>query len=101
MIAVARKAVGRITDVKTAARGRCTVPDCRQDWVSAGPGSVQLLPRGGAHSVRVPAGRARLSQVCVCAPYDLFARDMARFFAASAPLAEIVRVANRHGVALA
>lgn len=70
-------------------------------WVAAGPGSVQLLPHGIAHSVRVPQGTARLVQVSVGAPYDAFARDMARLFARDAPLAEIAEVAAHHGVRLA
>jgi len=71
------------------------------DWVRVGPGSVQLLPAGVAHSVRVPHGRSRIIQVSVGAPYDGFARDMARLFAAGAPLSEIADVAAGHGVTLA
>jgi quercetin dioxygenase-like cupin family protein len=70
-------------------------------WRGGGSGTIQLLPRGIAHSVRVPAGTARILQVSVGAPYDGFARDMARLFAAGAPLAQIVEVAGRHGVRLA
>src|SRR3712207_6838161 len=32
------------------------------DWVGGGSGTVQLLPRGVAHSVRVPHGSARILQ---------------------------------------
>jgi quercetin dioxygenase-like cupin family protein len=71
-----------------------------EDWVHAGPGSVQLLPRGVRHTLRVPVGRARLFQVSIGPPYDGFARDMARLFAAGAPLEEVVGVAGRHGVTL-
>lgn len=71
------------------------------DWVAAGPGSVQLLPRGVPHAIRVPSGTARLFQVSIGAPYDAFARDMARLFAAGAPLDEVVAVAGRHGVTVA
>jgi mannose-6-phosphate isomerase-like protein (cupin superfamily) len=70
------------------------------DWIRAGSGSVQLLPRGVAHSVRVPHGSARIIQVSIGAPYDAFARDMARLFASGAPLDEIVHVAGTHGVRL-
>ncbi|CRK60726.1 hypothetical protein [Alloactinosynnema sp. L-07] len=69
-------------------------------WQGGGSGTVQLLPRGVAHSVRVPAGTARILQVSVGAPYDGLARDMARLFAAGASLAEIVEVAGQHGVKL-
>jgi hypothetical protein len=39
-------------------------------------------------------------QVSIGAPYDAFARDMARLFAAGAPLEEIAQVAAGHGVRL-
>ena len=42
----------------------------------------------------------RIIQVSIGAPYDGFARDMARLFAAGAPLGEIVAAANKHGVQL-
>ena len=70
------------------------------DWVRGGSGTVQLLPHGVPHAIRVPAGSARLIQVSMGPPYDGFARDMARLFAAGAPLAEVVETANRHGVRL-
>ena len=68
------------------------------DWVRGGSGTVQLLPKGVPHSIRVPEGTARIIQVSVGAPYDAFARDMARLIASGAPLAEIVAVAKSHGV---
>jgi quercetin dioxygenase-like cupin family protein len=71
------------------------------DWVRGGSGTVQLLPRGVPHAIRIPSGSARLIQVSIGPPYDGFARDMARLFAAGAPLAEVVAAANRHGVRLA
>lgn len=67
-------------------------------WTGGGSGTVQLLPRGVPHSVRVPSGTARIIQVSVGPPYDGFARDMARLLAAGASLPEIVDVAGRHGV---
>jgi quercetin dioxygenase-like cupin family protein len=70
-------------------------------WSAGGPGTVQLLPRGAGHSVRVPAGRARVVMVTIGAPYDGFARDMARLMAEGAPLEEIATAASRHGVELA
>jgi mannose-6-phosphate isomerase-like protein (cupin superfamily) len=70
------------------------------DWTGGGPGTVQFLPAGESHSVRIPQGEARLIQVSVGAPYDAFARDVARLFAESAPLERIAEVAARHGVTL-
>jgi mannose-6-phosphate isomerase-like protein (cupin superfamily) len=71
------------------------------DWIRVGSGSVQLLPRGVPHAIRVPEGSARIIQVSVGAPYDAFARDMARLMAAGAPLEQIVQVAGTHGVRVA
>lgn len=70
-------------------------------WQAGGPGTVQFLPAGGAHSVRVPQGTARIVQVSIGAPYDGFAREMARCFAEGASLAMIEDAARRHGVELA
>lgn len=67
-------------------------------WVRGGSGTVQLLPAGIAHCIRVPAGRARLIQVSIGPPYDGFAREMARLMATGASLAEIVAAAGRYGV---
>lgn len=69
-------------------------------WQGGGPGTVQLLARGRPHSVRVPDGTARILQVSIGPPYDGFARDMARLFAAGAGLDEIVDAAGRHGIRL-
>ena len=69
-------------------------------WTGGGSGTVQLLPRGIPHTVRVPTGTARIIQVSIGPPYDGFARDVARLFAAGAPLPEIVEAAGRHGVKL-
>lgn len=71
-------------------------------WIPAGPGAVQSLPAGAAHSVRVPAGRARLLMVTIGPPYDGFAREMAALATGPAPsLADLVAAAHRHGVILA
>jgi hypothetical protein len=53
------------------------------DWVRGGSGSVQLLPSGVPPAIRVPEGYARIIQVSIGAPYDAFARDMARLLAAA------------------
>lgn len=70
-------------------------------WSGGGSGTVQLLPKGEPHSVRVPRGAARIIQVSIGPPYDAFARDMAALFAAGAELPEIAEAAGRHGVTLA
>jgi quercetin dioxygenase-like cupin family protein len=68
-------------------------------WTRCGPGSVQLLPAGVPHSVRVPAGSARLLMVTLGAPYDGFAREMATLFGRpSTTLDDIVETAGRYGV---
>jgi len=70
-------------------------------WVRGGPGTVQMLPAGSAHSVRVPAGSARLLMVTIGAPFDGFSRDLAALYAGGGvDLAGVVAVANRHGVRL-
>jgi quercetin dioxygenase-like cupin family protein len=71
-------------------------------WVRGGPGAVQMLPAGAAHSVRVPAGSARLLMVTIGAPYAGFARELAALYAGgAADLESVVEVAGRHGVRLA
>jgi quercetin dioxygenase-like cupin family protein len=70
-------------------------------WTRGGPGTVQMLPAGVAHSVRVPHGSARLLYVTIGAPYDGFARELSALYASGqANLPGIVAVANRHGVRL-
>lgn len=69
-------------------------------WTAAGPGSVQVLPAGAAHSVRVPSGSARLLMITVGPPYDGFARDLAALYVAGGGLDAVVATANRHGVRL-
>jgi quercetin dioxygenase-like cupin family protein len=70
------------------------------EWHRAGAGSVQVLPAGVAHDVRVPAGRARVLMVTIGAPYDQFARDLAALGDDAEP-AEVVATASHHGVTLA
>lgn len=70
-------------------------------WTRGGPGTVQLLPAGASHSVRVPAGTARLLYVTIGAPYDGMARALSTLYASgNADLASIVAIANQHGVRL-
>jgi mannose-6-phosphate isomerase-like protein (cupin superfamily) len=70
------------------------------DWIRGGSGTVQLLPRSVPHSIRVREGSARIIQVSIGAPYDSFARDMARLMSEGAPLAKIADAAAAHGVKL-
>ena len=70
-------------------------------WTRGGPGTVQMLPAGVAHSVRVPQGKAKLLYVTIGAPYDGMARDLAALYASGqVDLAGVVAIANRHGVRL-
>ena len=71
-------------------------------WTRGGPGTVQMLPSGVAHSVRVPEGEARLLMVTMGAPFDGFCRALAALHASGdAAPAAVVQVANRYGVRLA
>lgn len=70
-------------------------------WQSGGPGTLQMLPAGAAHSVRVPSGTARLLMITIGAPYDGFARDLSALYASGeASLEGVVATANRWGVRL-
>jgi hypothetical protein len=70
------------------------------DWVAGGSGTVQALPAGVPHAIRIPEGSARIIQVSIGAPYDGFAREMARLSQAGAPLEDIAAAAGRFGVSL-
>lgn len=41
-----------------------------EGWVRGGPGTVQMLPAGVPHSVRVPEGRARVLMITIGRPYE-------------------------------
>lgn len=70
-------------------------------WTRGGPGTVQMLPAGVAHSVRVPEGKAKLLYVTIGAPYDGFARELSALYASGQVTLEgLVTIANRHGVRL-
>lgn len=70
-------------------------------WTRGGPGTVQMLPAGVAHSVRIPEGRARILMVTIGRHYDGFARDMAHLLSGeSTDGASVADVAARHGVRL-
>lgn len=71
------------------------------EWVQGGAGTVQMLPAGAAHSVRIPSGSARLLMITIGAPFDGFSRDLAALYAQGiASLPDVAAVANRHGVRL-
>jgi len=70
------------------------------DWIGGGSGTVQLLPRGIPHTLRVPEGEARIIQVSIGPPYDGFARAMAQLFKSGAALGDVVATAETHGVRL-
>lgn len=70
-------------------------------WQRVGPGGLQMLAAGSAHSVRVPTGTARLLMVTVGAPYDGFARAMAELFARDGyAIEELLATAGEFGVTL-
>jgi quercetin dioxygenase-like cupin family protein len=71
------------------------------EWIRGGPGAVQMLPAGVAHSVRVPGGSARLLFITIGAPYDGFARELSALYGEDkGSLENIVAVAYRYGLRL-
>lgn len=68
---------------------------------SGGAGTIQALPRGVPHTVRVPAGSARYLMITVGAPSADFLREIGQAYAEGAALERLVEVAQRHGVRLA
>ena len=70
-------------------------------WTRGGPGTVQMLPAGSNHSVRVPSGTARLLYVTIGPPYDGFARELSHLYAGGkADASGIVEIAHRYGLRL-
>jgi quercetin dioxygenase-like cupin family protein len=70
-------------------------------WVRGGPGTVQMLPAGIAHSVRIPLGTARLLMITIGAPFADMSRELGALYASGqATLAEVVKIATRHGLQL-
>ncbi len=70
-------------------------------WTRGGPGTVQMLPAGASHSVRVPNGTAKLLYVTIGPPYDRMARELSALYASeNADLAGIVEIASRYGLKL-
>lgn len=70
-------------------------------WTRGGAGTVQMLPAGAYHSVRVPQGTAKLLYVTMGAPYDGMARELAALYASgSADLMSVVEIAHRYGLKL-
>jgi quercetin dioxygenase-like cupin family protein len=73
----------------------------RGNWIAGGPGTVQMLPAGEAHSVRVPEGTARLLMITIGAPFAGMSRELAALYGSGAADREsIIAVANCHGVRL-
>lgn len=71
------------------------------EWIAGGPGTVQMLPAGVAHSVRVPQGSARFLMITIGAPFDGFSRELGALYAQDPTNFQgIVAIANRHGVRL-
>jgi quercetin dioxygenase-like cupin family protein len=70
-------------------------------WVRGGPGTVQMLPAGVAHSVRVPSGSAKLLMITIGAPFAGMSRELGALYATGqANLQGIVAIATRHGLRL-
>lgn len=70
-------------------------------WTRGGPGTVQMLPAGAAHSVRVPQGTARILYLTIGPPYDGLARELSALYATGqADLPSILAIASRHGLQL-
>lgn len=70
-------------------------------WTRGGPGTVQMLPAGANHSVRVPEGTAKLLYVKIGPPYDGMARELAAPYASgNVTASRIVEIAHRHGLQL-
>lgn len=70
-------------------------------WSRGGPGTVQMLPAGASHSVRIPHGTARLLYITIGPPYDGMARELSALYASGqADLPGIVEIAHRHGLRL-
>ncbi len=67
---------------------------------TGGSGTVQFLPAGVPHSVRVPEGEARIVYVTIGPPYDGFAREVSRLLGEGASLEDIVAAAADHGVTM-
>ncbi len=65
-----------------------------------GPGTVQFLPAGVPHAVRVPVGSARIVYVTIGPHCDGFAREIARLMAEGADQQEFVARAAEFGVTL-
>lgn len=70
-------------------------------WIRGGPGTVQMLPAGVAHSVRVPEGKAKLLYITMGPPYDGMARGLAALYATGqANVQNVIAAAHQHGVYL-
>lgn len=70
-------------------------------WTRGGPGTVQMLPAGASHSVRVPQGTARLLYLTIGPPYDGMARELSALYAkGAADMPSLLAIASRYGLRL-
>ena len=70
-------------------------------WTRGGPGTVQMLPAGASHAVRVPAGTARLLYITIGPPYAGMARELSALYATGkVDPSSIIEIAHRHGLRL-
>jgi mannose-6-phosphate isomerase-like protein (cupin superfamily) len=65
---------------------------------AGGPGTLISLPRGVAHTLRVPEGTARFLMLTIGAPSVGFLREVGEVYATGPTLERLVEVAGRHGV---
>ncbi len=65
-----------------------------------GPGTVQFLPAGVPHAVRVLSGEARFVYVTIGPPYDGFAREMAQLMDEGATVVRLVERVVKYGVTI-
>jgi quercetin dioxygenase-like cupin family protein len=72
-----------------------------REWVRGGPGTVQLLPAGVAHSVRAPSGFARVLMITIGARFDGMSRELGALYAkGQVDIQDVVAIAKRHGLRL-
>lgn len=63
-----------------------------------GAGTIQALPKGVPHSLRVPQGSARFLMITLGAPSLPFLREVGQAYAGGPTLERLHEVAARHGV---
>jgi mannose-6-phosphate isomerase-like protein (cupin superfamily) len=63
-----------------------------------GPGTLQVLPRGVAHTLRVVRPPARFLMITVGAPAAEFLEEIGQVYAEGPTTERLIEVARRHGV---